>query len=115
MSESQAEFHDRLARIYRDQAKTGRRSRKSVVIDRDGYVIVRGAGRRRSFPWAGVSMLVVGFFAMKGLMIAQFGPDFYAQNVARLGAGTVVEQAASWTMQPDTVSLWVAAQLKELM
>lgn len=34
MSESYAEFHDRLARIYRKQSKTGRVGRESVVINR---------------------------------------------------------------------------------
>ncbi|WP_197915737.1 hypothetical protein [Thiosulfatihalobacter marinus] len=113
MSESQAEFHDRLAKIYRKEAR-GRRSRQRVVINRDGYVIVRGAGRRRGIPWTGLVMLAVAFFGLKGAIIAQFGPDFYSQRVARLDGGNVVEKAAAWTMQPDPVSRWVSVQIKTL-
>ena len=113
MSESQAEFHDRLAKIYRKEAR-GRRSRRRVAISRDGYVIVRGAGRRRRFPWSGLMMLVVAFFGLKGAIIAQFGPDFYSQRLARLDGGTTVEKAAAWTMQPDPVSRWVSVQIKAL-
>ncbi|MGR3712795.1 MAG: hypothetical protein ACU0A6_06720 [Shimia sp.] len=108
MSESYAEFHDRLAKIYRQQAKTGRIGRKAIAIDRNGYVIVKGKGRRRSFPWTGLTMVAIAFFGVKGLMMAQFGPDFYSQHVARLADASVVEQAAAWTMQPDPVSRWVA-------
>ncbi|GAA6182586.1 MULTISPECIES: hypothetical protein [unclassified Shimia] len=112
MSESQAEFHDRLAQIYRKQAKTGRIARKSVSIDRNGYVIVRGAGRRRSIPWTGLLMVVTTFFLIKGAMMAQWGPDFSSVRVARLSSGTPIEQVAAWTMRPDPVSQWVATQVK---
>ncbi|KPA20122.1 hypothetical protein shim_36200 [Shimia sp. SK013] len=114
MSESYAEFHDRLAKIYRQQAKTGRLGRKAVAIDRSGYVIVKGKANRRSFPWTGLMMVMVAFFAIKGVMIAQFGPDFYSQNVARMADASVAEQAAAWTMSPDPISRWVALQLKSV-
>ncbi len=112
MSESYAEFHDRLAKIYRQQAKTGRVGRKSVAVTRDGYLIVKGKGRRRGIPFAGLAMIAVAFFGIKGMLIAQFGPDFYAQEVTRLSEATKVEQAAAFTMRPDPVSRWVALQIK---
>ncbi len=111
MSESHAEFHERLAKIYRKEAK-GRRPRNRVAINRDGYVIVRGAGRRRGIPWSGLMMVAVAFFGIKGAVMAQYGPDFYSQHVARLDGGSVVEQAAAWTMRPDPVSRWVSVQIK---
>ncbi len=112
MSESYAEFHDRLARIYRKQEKTGRMGREAVVIDRGGYVIVRGAGRRRGIPWAGLFTITVSFFVIKGILMSQYGPDFYSQNIVRLSGGSTVEKAAAWTMGPDPVSRWVATQIK---
>ncbi|TCL08678.1 hypothetical protein BXY66_0716 [Shimia isoporae] len=114
MSESYAEFHDRLAKIYRQQAKTGRVGRKAVAIDRNGYVIVKGKANRRSFPWSGLMMVAVAFFAIKGIMIAQFGPDFYSQHVARMADASAAEQVMSWTMSPDPVSRWVATQVKSV-
>ncbi|MEP2533332.1 hypothetical protein [Shimia sp.] len=113
MSESHAEFHERLAGIYRQEAR-GRRPRKRVAINRDGYVIVRGAGRRRGIPWTGLTMVAVAFFGMKGAIMAQYGPDFYVQHVARLDGGTYVEQAAAWTMRPDPASRWIATQIRSL-
>ena len=115
MSESYAEFHDRLAKIYRQQEKTGRVGRKAVKIDRDGYVIVKGAGRRRAFPWMGVTMIAIAFFGVKGMMISQFGPDFYSQHVARMADASKVEQVAAWTMRADPVSRWVAMQIKTFL
>ena len=114
MSESYAEFHDRLAKIYRKQAKTGRKGRETVVVTRNGYVVVKGKANRRSFPWMGVTMIAVAFFGVKGLLIAQFGPDFYAQEVSRMADASTVEQVASFTMRPDPVSRWVALQLKTI-
>lgn len=111
MSDSYAEFHDRLARIYRKQAKTGRVARESVLINRNGYMIVKGAGRRRRFPWAGLFTVVVSFFMMKGFMMSQFGPDFYSQDIVRLSGGSTVEKAAAWTIAPDPVSRWISTQL----
>ncbi|SMP25292.1 hypothetical protein [Shimia sagamensis] len=111
MSESYAEFHDRLARIYRKQSKTGRVGRESVVINRNGYMIVKGAGRRRGIPWAGLFTVVVSFFMIKGILMSQYGPDFYSQDVVRLSGGTSVEKAAAWTMSPDPVSRWISTQL----
>ncbi|PSL19981.1 hypothetical protein [Shimia abyssi] len=113
MSESHAEFHDRLAKIYRKEAK-GRRPRQRIAVNRDGYVIVRGAGRQRSFPWMGLAMVAVAFFGIKGAMIASYGPEFYTQKVARLDGASKVEQVAAWTMRPDPMSRWVAVQIKAL-
>lgn len=115
MSETHAEFHERIARIYRDQESAVRPTRKSIAIDRDGYVIVRGAARRRPVPWSGLIMVVVAFFGLKGVMMSQFGPDYYGQNVFRLSEGTTVERFAAWTMRPDPMSRWVALQIKTLM
>ncbi|MBO9474163.1 hypothetical protein J7413_11495 [Shimia sp. R10_1] len=112
MSESNAEFHERLARIYRQQAEAGPKAREAVVVDRNGYIIVRGAGRRRSIPWHGLGMVVMSFFVIKGLMMSQLGPDFYSQDVARLSGGSAIEKAAAWTMRPDPVSRWIAMQIK---
>ncbi|MBO9400184.1 hypothetical protein [Shimia sp. R9_3] len=114
MSESNAEFHERLARIYRNQAEAGPKAREAVAIDRNGYVIVRGAGRRRTIPWHGLSMVAVSFFVIKGLMMSQLGPDFYSQDVARLSGGNAVEKAAAWTMRPDPVSRWIALKINSL-
>ncbi len=114
MSESYADFHERLARIYRKQEKTGRIGRKSVAINRDGYVIVKGAGRRRNIPWTGLAMVAIAFFGVKGAVIAEFGPDFYSQNVARMAGGTTAERIASLPMKPDPVSRWVATQIKAI-
>lgn len=115
MSEIHAEFHERIARIHRRQETRGRPARASVGIDREGYVIVRGAARRRGIPWSGLVMVAIAFFSLKGVMMSQLGPDFYLQNVTRLSTGTAAEKFAAWSMRPDPMSRWVALQIKTLL
>lgn len=114
MSVSNAEFQERLSRISRQKAEVEANPRAALAVDRDGYFILRGAGRRRGLPWHGLAVIVFSFFAIKGLMMSQLGPDFYAQDIARLGGGNVAEKVAAWTMRPDPLSRWVAAQIKML-
>ena len=74
-------------------------------------MIVKGAGRRRGIPWAGLFIVVVSFFMIKGILMSQYGPDFYSQDVVRLSGGTTVEKAAAWTMSPYPVSRWISTQI----
>ena len=49
------------------------RSNAPAFIDQDGYVIVQAKSRARRVPFLGVFLLALGFFALKGLMIAGIG------------------------------------------
>ncbi|WP_282157163.1 hypothetical protein [Shimia thalassica] len=116
MTDSYTEFQARVARIY-DGEKSKRsffKKRTSQTLDRDGYFVIRGAARRRSFPWTGLLLVAVAFFGTKGAVMAKVGPDFYSQQVDRLAPASVIEEAGAWTMRPDPISRWVAMQIKSL-
>lgn len=116
MSDSYAEFQERVARIYQTQGAKPRllKKRLSQTVNRDGYFVIRGAARRRSFPWTGLMLVALAFFGTKGAVMAKLGPDFYTQQMARLSPNSMIEEAGAWTMRPDPISRWVALQIRTL-
>ena len=64
----------------------------------------------------GLVWLYVGFFFLfKAFLMANLGLGVYEERVARLGQGTVVEQAGGWVMQPDPVSVAIAEQISSVL
>ncbi|MEQ9694658.1 hypothetical protein [Shimia sp. SDUM112013] len=116
MTDSYDEFQARVARIYKNEGKKRGflRKRYSQTLTRDGDFVIRGAARRRSFPWTGLLLVAVAFFGTKGAVMAKLGPDFYSQQVSRLTPASLLEEAGAWTMRPDPISRWVALQIKSL-
>ncbi|GAA6163228.1 hypothetical protein NBRC116590_09320 [Pelagimonas sp. KU-00592-HH] len=116
MSDSYEEFRDRVARIYdaKGNKKPMRASRSQISVDHDGYVVIRSARRGPQVPWTGILMLAVAFFGVKGAVMSRLGPDFYGAQAQRLEPASVLEQVGAWTMRPDPVSRWVAAQISSL-
>ena len=72
MDIQQQEFEYRVKRLRRKRSKA-MRSNAPAFIDQDGYVIVQAKSRARRVPFLGVFLLALGFFALKGLMIAGIG------------------------------------------
>ncbi len=50
----------------------------------------------------------------KGFLHYQIGATAYDERVARLSAGTVVEQAGAYAMTADPVTLWISEQFASL-
>ncbi|MDC0738790.1 hypothetical protein N6L24_10900 [Cognatishimia sp. SS12] len=115
MIDPRDEFSLRVRRLNKKRRKSLRKSGRAL-IDRDGYVIVRGYRERRSIPLTGLMLLMAGFFGLKGVMMAQLGPDNYATRIDTLGEGRSAAVAMGvWTMQPDPVSTFVAQHLKGML
>lgn len=116
MSDSYNEFQERVARIYKEHGKKSRFNRKNTravyVHGQDGYTVIRGRAPRRSFPWSGLMLILIAFFSVKGAIMANMGPEFYAKEVSELSSTTVLEQFRVWTMGPDPISTWVAQTIK---
>ena len=107
------EFDKRLRRIER---RNRRLSRGAVpYVDRNGLVSYRPRRAGLRVPLRGLLLVALGFFAFKGLVLAHLGPDLYAERVAALAEGTVVEQAGAWAMQSDPASEWIAGKLWPLL
>jgi hypothetical protein len=107
------EFDKRLRRIQR---RNRRLSRGAVpYIDSTGLVTFRPRRQGLRLPLRGLLLLVVGFIAFKGLVLAHLGTDLYQDRLALLRAGTVIEQGGAWAMQIDPATEWVAGQLWPLL
>lgn len=115
MADPRDEFSLRLRRLNAKRKKSLRRSR-SAFIDNDGYVIVRGYREKRGIPYAGLTILLIGFFGLKGAMMAQMGEGTYAAKMEELRASdSTVATLGVWTLQPDPVSNLVATQLRDFL
>ncbi|MFY0596403.1 MAG: hypothetical protein JXQ85_08235 [Cognatishimia sp.] len=112
MANSSDEFSLRLRRLNAKRKKSLRRSR-SAFIDNDGYVIVRGYREKRGIPYTGLMILLVGFFGLKGAMMAQMGEGTYDAKMDELRtSGTTAATLGVWTLQPDPISNLVATHLR---
>ncbi len=115
MSYQSDDFSHRLRRLNKKRRKDLKKSR-SAFVDSDGYVIVRGYEQRRGIPMLGLMLLAVGFFGLKGAMMAQLGDANYTQKIESLGESeSSVAVVGVWSMQPDPVSSFVADQLRGLL
>ncbi|MEQ8896267.1 MAG: hypothetical protein RID23_04190 [Roseovarius sp.] len=63
----------------------------------------------------GFSLLVVGFLAFKGAVIAHLGLAAYADAIHKLEYGSLLEQAGAFIMRPDFASQAIAAQLLQII
>lgn len=115
MADPRDEFSLRLRRLNAKRKKSLKRSR-SAFIDNDGYVIVRGYREKRGIPYTGLMILLVGFFGLKGALMAQMGEATYAAKMEELRAteGTAATVGV-WTLQPDPVSSFVALHLRDYL
>jgi len=102
-------FDQRLQRI--GQQRQNLSNGYQAVVASDGLVTLKPKRRKRELPVKGLVLLLIGFFAFKGLMLAHLGPQSYDDRVGKLGAGTVIEQAGAWVMQNDVATDWIAKQI----
>ena len=115
MADPRDEFSLRLRRLNAKR-KTSLRRTRSAFVDNDGYVIVRGYREKRGVPYTGLMVLLVGFFGLKGALMAQLGDGVYAAKLDKLHQSeTTVSAIGAWTMQPDPVSVLVATHLREML
>lgn len=115
MADPRDEFSLRLRRLNAKRKQSLKRTR-SAFIDNDGYVIVRGYREKRGVPYTGLVFLMVGFFGLKGALMAQMGEATYAAKMEELRkAESPAATVGVWTLQPDPVSNFVAIQLRDYL
>ena len=65
------------------------------------------------------ALLIAGFLAFKGALIADLGAEVYVTKsgsaIQTLDSGAMVERAAAFLMQPDFVSQAIAGHLTALL
>lgn len=109
MTDCRVDFEDRLTKLDRKHRAMGKGMTAS--LRGDGLIVVKPKGFRPYLPARGAVMLIAGFLAFKGLMLAAIGPDAYGERVADLQSGSIFEKAGAAVMQIDPVTQTVATTL----
>ncbi len=81
----------------------------------DGLIVVKPKRKAIGFPFKSIAMLVVGFLLVKAFMLASIGPVTYNERVAKLQAGTVIEQSGAWVMRIDPVTVAIATFMDDML
>jgi len=106
MVETHAHFAKRLNTLGRKHARMTKGY--STKIDRNGIIVATPKRRSVSFPFKGLALLVLGFFAFKAFMLASVGPITYNERLSRLQNGTQIEQAGAFVLGLDPVTVAMA-------
>lgn len=108
-----ATFETRLTRL----ARKHRRMMNGVAyrVRPDGLIT---AHPRRSlaglFPLRTLALLALTLLAFKGLILTALGEATYLARLDDLEAGSGIERAGAWLMQPDPVTSGLATFLASL-
>lgn len=107
------DFGKRVKRINKRHRKLANGYVSSV--NHDGLIVakVRRSGPR--FPWKGIALCFVAFFAFKGFLVSQLGSGIYDQRVSSLQEGTIIEQAGAYAMSADPVTVMIANQINTVL
>ncbi len=112
MAEAQyKDFDARMARIMRNHEQLS----KGYVtkVTRDGLIVAKPRSRAaRYMPWRTMLCVLALGLAFKVMMFVNLGPEGYDARVARLAAGTQVEQAGAYLLRVDPATAWLAAQIE---
>jgi hypothetical protein len=106
-------FDKRLKRIVRRHDKMA----NGVVrtVNSDGLIVARPRLYKPQFPLKGLIVVLALGFLLKGFLLAYLGDAGYAERIAALQAGNVVEQAGAWVMQSDPVTAVVAGGIQSIL
>ncbi|PRY76938.1 hypothetical protein CLV80_107115 [Yoonia maritima] len=113
MAQANVPFDKRLKRIVRRHDRMSHGVVKTVTAD--GLIVARPRAYRPRFPLKGILALVVTGFVFKGFLFASLGDQAYQERVSVLSAGSVMEQAGAWVMQPDVATMYIAEKVKTIM
>lgn len=114
MVDSKLHFNNRLRHLGRKHVKMA--NGYSTHMRNDGLIVVKPRRTaRRGFPFKGIILLTLGLFGFKALILASVGPAGYADRVAKLQDGTVIERGGAWVMQADPATQTLAQLIGPVM
>jgi len=114
MSASQFdEFDRRMRRINRRHSKLSHGYVTSV--NDDGLVVARPHRRGSGRTLRGVLLIMVVMVVFKGFLHAHLGELAYQERVDQLAKGTIIEQAGSWIMTADPLTLAISQHIASLV
>lgn len=110
--DAHTQFDKRLKTLSRKHAAMA--NGYTTMVRGDGLIVVKPKRLRRNPPLRGLALLLLGFFAFKGFMLASLGELTYNERIAKLGNGTAVEQGGAWVMQIEPMTRFLAGFLEPL-
>lgn len=113
MTQAHVPFDKRLKRIVRRHEKMANGVVKT--INSDGLIVARPRMYKPRFPLKGLVVLLALGFLFKGFLLGYLGQAGYAERVALLQQGTLMEQAGAWVMQPDPATALIAQGIQIIL
>ena len=113
MAQANVPFDKRLKRIVRRHDRMARGVVKTV--NADGLIVARPRMYTPRFPLKGLLVLLVVGFAFKGFLFAYLGEAAYADRVAGLKQGSLMEQAGAWVMQADPATVYISGMIETVL
>jgi len=107
------DFGNRVKRINKRHRKMANGYISSV--NHDGLIVAKVRRNGLRFPWKGIALCFVAFFAFKGFLLSQLGGGLYDERVVSLQDGTIVEQAGAYAMFADPVTVMIANQINTVL
>ena len=105
----QIEFGNRLRRIDRNHQMIA--DGYIATVGQDGLIIAKPHKRSSRLPLRGLFLTLLVLLAFKGFVYAQIGAQAYADRVALLESGTIVERIGAYAMYADPATIWIAEQI----
>jgi hypothetical protein len=106
-------FDKRLSKI--DHTRQAMARGYTSFVGSDGLIVIRPRRRPLRLPIKGIALMALGFFGLKGMMLAQIGLEGYSERLTTLQNGTLVEQAGAWIMQVEPATQWIASNLGPIL
>lgn len=111
--ETNVPFDKRLKKIVKrhDRMSNGVTRR----VNSDGLIVARPRLYKPKFPLKGLIVVLFLGLLFKGFLFAYLGEVNYMERVAALEAGTLMEKAGAWIMQPDPATMIVAGGIEAII
>lgn len=110
MSEEHHLFMSRVRRLERKHNAMAHGY--TARIGSDGLIVVAPQKKLESrMPLRAVVLFLGAFLLFKGFLIASIGLDSYQDRVAKLQAGSVLEQGGSYVMMVDPLSRLISEKI----
>lgn len=113
MVHDQLQFSERLRLLERKHRAMS--CGYTTTMQSDGLIVARPKRRSIEISGRSLGLLVVGFIGFKVFLIASLGMQTYDERLARLQAGTPVEQIGAFAMQADPLSSYLAAEARQIL
>ncbi len=106
MSANVQNFDKRLSRITRKHRSMS--NGYGFRVDKSGLITIKPKRAKGTSPIFILAIALCVGLLFKAVVLANVGPAKYAERLAPLHEGTVIEQAGAWLMEPGVVTYAVS-------